>query len=191
MSVHRCTINDQSSTQVSVQPTDANPSAGSGRALGHRHRSSINYHHRNAQRPLHSHSRHCPRGGIPSICLSAGAGARACRLGAKRRRWRGDSCRRAEAGAARVCRTIAQRRAARSGDRRHRSSRGCARRLHRFHHSRERAPRPTDRPHLARSSGLRRVSAGIVRPRRPAFSLPVHQLHQLRAALHRHPRAPL
>ena len=49
----------------------------------------------------------------------------------------------------------------------------------------------SDRPHLARSSGLRRVPAGTVRPRRPAFSLPVHQLHQLRAALHRHPRASL
>ena len=46
-------------------------------------------------------------------------------------------------------------------------------------------------PGLARRGDLRRLPARAVRPGRPALPLPVHQLHQLRPALHHHPRRPV
>ena len=47
------------------------------------------------------------------------------------------------------------------------------------------------RARLARHRHLRRLPAGAVRPRRPPLPLPVHQLHELRAALHDRARRPL
>ena len=45
--------------------------------------------------------------------------------------------------------------------------------------------------HLPRYRHLRRLPARAVRPRRPTLSLPLYQLHQLRAALYHHPVAAL
>ena len=52
------------------------------------------------------------------------------------------------------------------------------------HDSRERAVRAADRADRARSGRVRRVPRRAVRSHRPAFRIPLHQLHQLRAALY-------
>ena len=66
--------------------------------------------------------------------------------------------------------------------------RGGARRLpHRREHRR---PGP-ERRREHRQRHLRRVPVGGGRPRQPTLLLPVHQLHQLRSALHDRPLGPL
>ena len=56
---------------------------------------------------------------------------------------------------------------------------------------REPARRRRRRAGHARQRDLRAVPERALRPRRPPLPLPVHQLHQLRPAVHDHPRRPL
>ena len=60
------------------------------------------------------------------------------------------------------------------------------RRLHGLLNPRERAQQSPHRAHLARPAGLRRLPARALRSRRPPLSVSLHQLHQLRPALHHH-----
>ena len=57
--------------------------------------------------------------------------------------------------------------------------------LHEFTIRDKPAPGAPDGSHFARPAGLRRLSERTLRPRRSALSVSLHQLHQLRPALHR------
>ena len=56
--------------------------------------------------------------------------------------------------------------------------------LARVHHPRQPAARTAHGAHFAGPAGLRRLPEGAFRSRRPALSVSLHQLHQLRSALH-------
>ena len=64
-------------------------------------------------------------------------------------------------------------------------------RRHRLHHRGHLAIRRRPHARLARRRDLRRLPAPSCRPGRPALPPPVHQLHQLRSAVHHHHRAAL
>ncbi len=67
------------------------------------------------------------------------------------------------------------------------SRRTCG--FERIHDSREPAAGAADGAHLAGPAGLRRLPARTLRSARSALPLSLHQLHQLRSALHRRPAA--
>ena len=61
----------------------------------------------------------------------------------------------------------------------------------RLHHPCKSGRSDRPRPDPGRCQRLRRLPARTGRPRRPPLPLPLHQLHQLRAALHHRHRHPL
>ena len=60
-----------------------------------------------------------------------------------------------------------------------------------FRHQSRANGRPPDGAYFARPAGMRGLLAGARGSARPPLSVSLHQLHQLRSALHRHPRAAL
>ena len=133
-----------------------------------------------------------PGGGVPPLRPRAGLRPRARRAGRQRRRWRlhrgrGRSGRRWTASSRRSG-------GRRPPARRHRPRRDRGADARGGRGLRDRPQRPgwgAPDPDLPRHRHLRRVPRRALRSRRPALPLSVHQLHQLRAALHHHPRRPL
>ena len=126
---------------------------------------------------------------LPAVRLPARARARARRLGAQRRRRRHDrgAGRRRAHRADGAPRSRATRRAARASTRRASRMRGPARRARLRDPRRAAAATPRRRSvPTARSAPTASPSCSI---RRSPLSLRVHQLHELRTALHDHARA--
>ena len=121
------------------------------------------------------------------------------RAGARARAWRA-SCSTTRAACcsrsrARRCAALPRApagRGAAAGARRARARRGDpGHRRARLRHPRVARRRAPGRGDRARHGHVRRLPGRAVRPRRPPLPLPVHQLHQLRPALHDRPRHPV
>ena len=146
----------------------------------------------------HTHRRHRAGGGLPPLRGAARPLGGPVWLGAQRTRRRrraradGRSGRRRLPRATRGLRAPPGSRGARrrphrlAGDAPH-----PVRGLRRLHDTPLRARRHVLDPDLARFGHLRRVPGRALRPARPPLSLPLHQLHELRPALHHHRAAAL
>ena len=129
---------------------------------------------------------------LPPLRLPAGGRARARRLRAATTR--AACCSRSRATPTAVERFLgaAARRGAAAGRGRARVGRGPdADRRARLRDRREPARRRAGAPVSARHGDLRRLPARAARSGRPPLPLPVHQLHQLRPAVHDRPRRPV
>ena len=105
---------------------------------------------------------------LPADRVPPGARARTRRLGAQRRRAASRSTSRAPTPSLDAfLRDLREHPPPAAAHRLARRRAGGAARLQRLHHPRERAARPADRAHLARSAGVRRLPARAVRSRRP------------------------
>ena len=147
---------------------------------------------RDGARP-HAHPGRGHRAGrrVPAVRARAGGGVRAGGVRRQRRDGRADRGGGAARGVDRV-RGRAARPAARAGrgDRRRRLP-GGRRGGRGLRHRAEHGARPPDDPRLPGHRDLRGLPARAARPGRPPLPLPVHQLHELRAAVHDRHRRPV